>query len=317
MAGIFGFINKSNKYDSEIIVDYLKRNAQQGFQHSTNHIITNKNTVGLGYASPFFDKSWPIKSKDENYIFQYFGEIYLANESPLTTFNFEEEFLKPFLIDRNKFLLTIDGAFVFALYDRRNNSFTLCNDPFGSFALYYYSNNDLIFSSQLHSITDIIGKKEFDQSGIYEFLGLGLPLNGNTYYNNIKKLQAGEILTYSPKKSELSKYFKLNYKDNNCKKENFEIIKDSFVSSIKKRIGKYESIGAAISGGYDSRITWGILDFLDNKNNVTAFTHGLENSRDMQIAAKIVDKLKLTHITRPFDFGFIKDLPGQWDYLQN
>ncbi|KAA3611109.1 MAG: hypothetical protein D8M58_14130 [Calditrichaeota bacterium] len=314
MAGIFGFINKSKKYNSEQISEGLKVAATQGFDNPAKSFLSKEKSVGIGFAAPYFNSSWPQTSKNGAYVFQLFGEIFLPDSSLLSEKNFENGFLYPFLKSGKDFLLKLDGAFIFSLYDKNNDEMILCNDPFGNFSLHYYFEQDLfIFSSQIHAITKTLQKKAFDEQGLNEFVGLGYNLNNRTYYKDIKRLQAAEIVKASQTKLSSSKYYIPNYTYNNETQKSIIIIKDAISSSIKKRIENHNSIGAAITGGFDSRVTWGIIDHLNCTKKVKAFTHGLEDSRDISIARKISSKLKLNHKTLIFDKDFIKTLPSIWE----
>lgn len=312
MAGIFGYC--ADKLNAKETINTFYIHAQLNFNHPSNFKIIDNGVAGMGFAAQFYNKGWPVISKCGDYYFQYFGKIYLPGDIILNEYNFDNFFLKPFLNNQNDFLLKLDGSFIFALYDKKNKKFIICNDPFGNFALYYYTNNStFIFSTQIHSLTEIIKTKDFNDNGFYQYLGLGFTLNGKTYYDKINKLQAGEILTYNKGNAQIKKYYEFVHKRNKSKRIYFDIIKNSFISGIKKCIENNEKVGAAISGGYDSRVTWGIINYLNEKDNVIAFTHGLENSRDIQIAKRIANKLNLNHKTKIFNLDFINSIPNSWE----
>jgi len=80
MAGIFGYQIRSNNFDASKISKCLVNHAQQDFQHTFNHLYLGPGKTGLGFALPYGDKSWPLKSDDGNFYLQLFGQIIVLHE---------------------------------------------------------------------------------------------------------------------------------------------------------------------------------------------------------------------------------------------
>lgn len=160
MAGIFGFNTQSGSLYPQSVAKILLRCAKYNFEYPSNYLIFDNDMACLGFAHPFSNSSFPLKSKDGNFVFQLFGEIFLPDGSLLSENNFEQDFLYPFIKSKNYFLNSLDGNFIFALYNKLEKSFILCNDPFGNFALHYcYTKNLFIFSSQIYGITEVFKEK--------------------------------------------------------------------------------------------------------------------------------------------------------------
>ncbi|MEJ2052819.1 MAG: asparagine synthase-related protein [Calditrichaceae bacterium] len=313
MAGLFGYQIYGNEYNSSFAAEILLKKAKQNFNHPSKMITFNKPFAGIGFAMPYLDSAWPVKSEDGRYYCQIFGEIILPQGYKLNTKNFGDDFLKPYLKSGHEFLIRLKGAFAFLIYDKFSRSFILVNDPFGNFAIYYYSDDKIsLISSQQHAITKIIGSKQFDEEGFGQFLGLGCSLNGNTMYRNIRRLQAAEIVFISPEGLNTRRYYTPLYTGAGNVKNEINNIKNAIVSSIKLQLSNYDSIGAALTGGFDSRVTWAVINKLKGTDKVTAFTHGMENSRDIRIAKRIAASLELNHKFKIFDKPFIKSLPDVW-----
>jgi hypothetical protein len=318
MAGIFGFLNRSDSFNPQSLAKTLSDYAKNNFDYPSNYILFDNKRSCLGFAAPFIPDSWPLRSKDDNFIFQLFGEIFLPDGSLLSATNFDHDFLNPFIDSPDNFLKKIDGNFIFALYDKVNKTYYLCNDPFGNFAVHYCNREDLfVFSSQIHGISAACREKQWDKRGWEEYIGLGYTLNGKTYYNNVKRLQPSEIITVTPHRIKSKIYHTPHYQHTDQVRENILTIRNSVLSSIKKRLQNYDSVGAALTGGFDSRVTWAIINKLNYKDQVTAFTHGLKESRDITTAKRIADKLELEHIVKIFDDPFINELPMNWQYFVN
>jgi Asparagine synthase/Glutamine amidotransferase domain len=314
MAGIFGYLKKTNHYDPEKIKTILSENASAGFGHPVLLKTDQKKLSAVGCSAPFYDDSWPLQSKNNLYLFQIFGHIFLPDGSLLNKNNFEEGFLVPFLRDAPAFLSRLDGAFVFVLLNKAEQSLFLCNDPFCNFSVYYYNDNDIfIFSTQVHAIRDIINNTQWDTEGFNQYLGLGFSLDGKSCYRNIRRLKPAEFIKVSAQSITQKQYLLFDYHQDREIKETIKKTAESVYNAVQKRVVSSPSLGAAITGGFDSRVTWAIINHLNQAHNVSAFTHGLADSRDMQIARKIAKKLNLDHKIKIFDAAFIEGLADLWE----
>jgi hypothetical protein len=312
MAGIFGYISKTSHFNVIDIIHKLRFKAEEKCDLKSGYLSFDNNRVCLGWASP--NQNAIYRSADKNYTLQLFGEVYLPDGNLLSETNFENGFLKPFLEIESKFLVKLNGAFLLSLYNKSANTIKLINDPFGNFSLYYLHHTDIfIFSSQIHGIVEAIQEKSWDNEGLKQLIGFGYTLNGDTYYKNVKRLQAGETLTFSRQKISIKKYDSIYYCSENFSKSNIQQIQDTFISSIASRINNYSLPGAAITGGFDSRVTWAIIKKLNSVDKVTAFTHGIKKSRDLEIAAKISKRFNFKHHITFFNEQYIKELPSQWE----
>ena len=314
MAGIFGFVQFDKVIDGKKSCLKLLQIAQQNFSLPSNYFLDKDESAALGFALPYSSDYWPLTSNNGNYYFQLFGEIILPDGSLLGRANFDDYFLKPFLKDPDYLLTKIEGAFIFALYNKPEKEFTIVSDTFGNFSLHYSSGQNLfVFSSQMHGIIKVLGKSEWDSKGLNQFLGLGLTLNGRTIYKNIFRLEPGTLLKVNSKGITTFTYSKPFYQPESNLSENINVIRQSIIDSIHNRLKNYHKIGAALTGGYDSRVTWGIIKYLGQAEKVVAFTHGLKQSYDIQISKRIARHLKLNHVVQIIDDEFIQQLPELWN----
>lgn len=314
MAGIFGFLQFDKVIDGERSCLTLLQTAKQNFSHPSNYFLEKDKNSALGYSLPYIQGNWPLTSNDGNYYFQLFGEIILPDGSLLDQNNFDDYFLKPFLKDPENLLNMIDGAFIFALYNKPEKEFTIVSDTFGNFSLHYiFKQNLFVFSSQMQGIIKILGNSEWDSKGLNQFLGLGLTLNGRTVYKNIFRLEPATLLKVNSKGITTYIYSKPFYHPEFNLNENVNIIRQSIIDSIHNRLKNHDNIGAALTGGYDSRVTWGIINYLGHAEKVVAFTHGLPQSHDVRISQRIARHLKLNHVVQIIDHEFIQKLPELWN----
>lgn len=314
MAGIFGFLQFDKVIDGEKSCFTLLQTAKQNFSHPSNYFLDKNENIALGYSLPYIQGNWPLTSNDGNYYFQLIGEIILPDGSLLDHTNFDDYFLNPFLKDPADLLTKIDGAFIFALYNKPEKQFTIVSDTFGNFTLHYiFKQNLFVFSSQMHGIIKVLGNSEWDSKALNQLLGLGLTLNGRTVYKNIFRLEPGTLLKVNSKGITTFTYSKPFYQPESNLNENINIIRQSIIDSIHNRLKNYDKIGAALTGGYDSRVTWGIINYLGQAEKVVAFTHGLPQSHDIRISKRIARHLKLNHVVQIIDDEFIEKLPELWN----
>ena len=152
-----------------------------------------------------------------------------------------------------------------------------------------------------------------DENGILEYLAIGQTLNGRTFIRDVRRLPPASYLTVSEKEVQLKIYYRPEYKaaPKNELPQLFNNLKTSFINSVNRRIFPGKTI-AALTGGFDSRVTWGTILYLEETPKVRAVTHGMEKSRDVRISKKIARKLGIEQILYLFDENFIKDLPSYW-----
>lgn len=159
---------------------------------------------------------------------------------------------------------------------------------------YIKRNNKLVIKE---NFIDIIKEKEtpniIDSTSIIEILNRGYTFADRTIIKDIYKspwmakpnnnLTSWEYVNYLPN-HDLKMFDEQDIADNLFSK---------LLVEIKEYIGENKNIGILLSGGMDSRIIASVIKHLqDTKEinvNVIAFTWGLENSRDVIYAKRIVD----------------------------
>ena len=258
MAGIFGIQNYHGVQDLPIQRATLLDAAQQRFHHPYHWHDFETSTIGAAIPHHYSNTKWPLVTHDGLYALALFGEIYLPDGTPLRESNFEDCFVRPFLAAPEQFLLKLDGAFSFALMS--SNKCMIASDPFGSFPLHYTSSEDrFLFASQMEGLRSLMNDRSMDETGLLQYLGLGMTLAGRTTFSNISRLAGGTLLTVSREGIHQKQYYKPRYHANaNETKPLLEQIRNDFERSVIRR-ANYPKVAAALTGGFDSRTTWSIL----------------------------------------------------------
>ncbi len=314
MAGIFGCFGSSITIKNEAVCYGLMQRSLAGFDHTSESKLVDGGLLCLGYSARRKNPDCAIfSSRDDYYTAVVCGELFLPSGEEISHDNFESEFLRLFEQHDKDLFLDCDGSFVVAFYDGKTKSLHLISDPFGNFALHYASTeNGFLFSSQQHAIAEALGNKEFTDEALAEYISLGQRLEGRTFYRNIFRLRPASILTVDQSgSSRLHRYYKTDYGQHGDTKEQLRIIEEALLHAMDIRIRRPD-IAFGLSGGLDSRISLATIKRLGKEGQITAVTHGIKDSFDMRIAARLAEKCAMPRYQLIFDDEFFADLPNHW-----
>jgi hypothetical protein len=305
MAGILGVLNR------------LPNDAQLDFAFDVSNITSNAKThlFTNGWTAidcpPYYGQpAAPLVSPDGKHAAVVFGEIFLGDGSRLSTSNFENKFLKPFLRDKTEFLRTLNGGFAFAIMS--NDECTIANDPFGTFPLHYTINDKLFaFSTRMLPLLKVANNSGTDQRGLFENLGFSHSLSGRTMFSNINRLKRGTWISVG-REVKTEEYIDRSYNPSHDVKTDLEAIYGALTESVQ-RSATHERVTAALSGGFDSRLTWSLL--LHNKfdNSAVASTHGVPDALDVRVARRIARSFGLKHDVITYSDEVLRTLPSLWE----
>jgi asparagine synthase (glutamine-hydrolysing) len=137
----------------------------------------------------------------------------------------------------------------------------------------------------------------FDEQAKFEFILFGYVLGKNTLVQDIKQLQAGEMLVFDKisQKLELIRYYefrpflsKLDLNENELIEHLDKLHNDVFKQLIKSCNGR--QIVIPLSGGYDSRVIAAMLKRF-NYDNVICFSYGRKKHWESEISRKVAQTL--------------------------
>ncbi len=234
-----------------------------------------------------------------------FGTLFLPSGNMLGSEDtFIEEFIPGFEQHNSKFLSNCEGAFCFAYYSARQKQLTLANDPFGNIALFYTINDSaIIFSSRQRPLAQAL-ELPICKESLLHYIRFEQVLGNNSFFEGIERLSVASILTIdSTGRKNITRYFTPSYAyvAHNEIPEVLAELQQTLVDSVRNQISKIGSVGVALTGGFDSRITLALVRAAGLAESVGFFTHGLENSYDVMIAKKIASSLGLRHTVCLYD----------------
>lgn len=249
--------------------------------------------------------SQPIFSEDKNLVIVFNGEIYnhailkkkLLDKGVVFTTNSDTEvILKLYESHGVSSFSMLDGMFAFSIFDRTKDKIFIARDFFGEKPLYYMNTNDrLVWSSELKSITSILSNKpaidHLSLSLYFQMTYIPAPF---TIYKNIRKLEANHFIQYDCINSDLSIHkILLRKKSFSIESKNDAILKTRELvnRSVLSRSISDVPIGTFLSGGVDSSIVSLCLS-KQQSNKIDTFSVGFKNkSFDETQKSRLVSKV--------------------------
>ena len=217
----------------------------------------------------------PIGNEDETIWVVLNGEIYnyvelrqelIAKGHRFRTHSDTEVLVHLYEEKGESLLDDLDGMFALAIVDEKKERLFLARDRFGEKPLYYASLNEgrrLVFASEMKAIVAFPGlDNHLDVPAIAQFLAVGYVPAPRTHYRAVRKLRAGEALSFSPRARDTDarlrtwRYWQPRIELNGAKppthEDAVEEVRARVLESVRLRLRSDVPIGAFLSGGVDS-----------------------------------------------------------------
>jgi asparagine synthase (glutamine-hydrolysing) len=240
----------------------LKVTPEIGVYHSRLSI------QGLSY-----DFRQPLK--DKRYTLLFNGEIYNFKGE-----NDTEYLLKLWKKKGIDCLNDLNGQFAFAVYDNKEKKLTLVRDRFGIKPLYYtFRDNTFYFASEIKAFKGLF-PLEVDQQGLFDLMAYRASTGETTLFKDIKRLEAGKYLTFTPPKKGEKQIKVFEWYDKSYMIQKGEEIRDLSLlkDCVERRMISDVEVGVLMSGGVDSTL---IAALSGAKKTFTLGTQELQASLDM------------------------------------
>lgn len=176
------------------------------------------------------------------------------------------------------FLNKLNGMFSFVIYDIKMDKYFCARDRYGKKPFfYYYNNNKFIFSSSIKSIIKILGTTpSMNKVALSQYMQYFVSLGENTFYHDIKKLEASCYMIFDNKNINIKKYYKINtYKKIHEEEVALKDIEDLLFKSIEARLVSDVEVGTLLSGGIDSSLVSSLYSKISGKQ-INTFSVGYE-----------------------------------------
>ncbi len=248
--------------------------------------------------------------KSKNFITLFYGELFnkhtllslLKNGDTATNASIISQLFEKYT---HKCFKLIEGNFSILIYEKKKKNIYAAVDITGSRPLYYSSAGNLFLASNsLKNIllTKVI-KKEIDPDSLALYFKYGFILRPKCIYKKCKKVPAGFFFVHNLQTNKVltSSYWSLTECYNNPKTDSTEEkitenAKKLLINSIKKRVPKNGTIGAFLSGGYDSATICALLK-KELDIPLQTFTIGFEKEsiNEAAFAKKVATYLGVKH----------------------
>jgi asparagine synthase (glutamine-hydrolysing) len=203
----------------------------------------------------------------KDYILIFNGEIYNFKElkkrlnKKFQTSSDTEVILYYYSVYKEKCFEFFEGMWSIIIYDTKKNKIIVSRDRFGEKPLLFFKkNNEIILSSQISYINEILGtNQKFNSKKVNTFLHFGyksLFKNDETFFNNIYYIEKSTIITIDKTLKVLKKkYWKLKTDKRTEKlslKEHVLNTKKLLINAIDLRLVSDVPLSLNLSGGMDS-----------------------------------------------------------------
>ena len=197
------------------------------------------------------------------------------------------------------------GMFAFALWDNHEEVLYLARDRMGEKPLYYGQiNGQLLFGSELTCIEAIHnhGSLSVDRKALSQLIRqgfIGAPLS---IYNEVKKLEPGNFISFSNTGSHIESYWSVN----NVIRDNpiLDLSEDAAITQLEVLIKQSLTeqmladvpLGAFLSGGVDSSVIVSLMQDLSDKP-IKTYSIGFTNEKynEAVYAAEVAKHLGTEH----------------------
>ena len=304
MCGIAGFIGK-DKNKKKILKAMCDRIAHRGPDAEGFYV---KGDVALGQRRlsiiDIEGGKQPMFSEDGKLVIVFNGEIYNYKDlkKELKEYPFQTESDTEVLIyGYRKWGYDLPnhlrGMFSFALYDMEEKTLFCARDHFGIKPFYYYYNDGtFMFASEIKAFLDHPKfEKKFNESLIAPYLSFSFTPTTETFFEGVKRLDAGNYLIYKDGQINIERYFDLTFpiEEKDYDKTVEEIGKVMEDSTCHHMISDVE-VGSFLSSGIDSSY----LVSLARPDKTYTVGYDIPRYNEIDYAKDLTDKLKINNTSK-------------------
>jgi len=244
----------------------------------------------------------PMLSGDNRFVLVFNGEIYnylelrarLAASGVCFRTNGDTEVLLQALIKWGPDAFAqLNGMWALVLVDLMSGRVMLSRDRFGIKPLYtYWDERGLYISSEIKAILEVTGKKFCVSPNVANaFLNQNLlSISRQTFFEGIEEFPPAhwavmDLCQLNKKSLHVSRYWSVSQDRRDYVSENdlLEVLRDTFMDSVKLRLRSDVPVGVLLSGGLDSSAIAGVLHHLNAKGrNITLISAVAPNGADEQ-----------------------------------
>lgn len=195
--------------------------------------------------------------------------------------------------------------------DKENSNFSLVNDPFGIYPLFYCTDgSDFLISNDFDGMVKILAPVTLNIDGVYDYFLFNYTLKSNTLISEISRLRGFSTIMYEGGKLKITNapISDLIFGTENCCSGSMA---ECLRRNIKLNIDDSKPVKLPLTGGFDSKVILSLL--LSSKKGFTSFTFGKKDSADVVAASSIAEMYSLKHETLEMSDDFLSSIDCQID----
>ncbi|MCF8552106.1 MAG: asparagine synthase (glutamine-hydrolyzing) [Candidatus Planktophila sp.] len=156
------------------------------------------------------------------------------------------------------FINKLNGMFVIAIHDARDNSLHLIRDRMGKKPLWIsqLTNGTLFFASEVRALMLARPDRTLRTEMVAEVMQYGYINSPYSAFNEISQVPPASVLTWRQGKAETKKYWEPDFetKVQISYEEALEVTKKLIEEAVSRRLISERPLGSFLSGGYDSTV---------------------------------------------------------------
>jgi len=218
------------------------------------------------------------------------------------------------------FLKKVDGIYSAVIYDSVKSKVYILSDRYGLRHIYWgFLNNSLVWSSEVKAFLKLRDfSPRINGASIKDFFSAGFLLEDRTWFEGVKLLPSGTVLTYDLRTKEVStdRYWwwdNIKTISGECREDEItEELERLFRNAVGLRCRANEKIGLTLSGGLDSRAILAALP--KDASPGAAVTFGKKGCDDIKIASRAAKAKGIKHyiIEMNGKNWFLPRIEGVW-----
>ncbi|MCB8923681.1 MAG: hypothetical protein H6662_19005, partial [Ardenticatenaceae bacterium] len=208
------------------------------------------------------------------------------------------------------FAVDLNGNFLIAIYDRKQQKLIVANDRLGLYPLYYARNGRCtLFASGVRALlADPDLPRDVDRAAIAQFLTFDHVLGDRTLLAAARLLPQASLLIMQHGAMTIRPYHTLRYPEQYpLRREQAYVEELQYLlhQAIARQADSDLTAGVLLSGGLDSRQILAVLNDLPANSPLHSFTWGLPGCDDARYAQEIAAMTRAQHHFFPLDPDFL------------
>ena len=214
------------------------------------------------------------------------------------------------------FFHRLNGLYAGLLVDRRHSKLFLFNDRYGVKRLFISQGKDsFYFASRAKALLAVLPEtREFDPSGLAEYLTCGCTLGRKSLYRNIDILPASSLWSFEngavAKKSIYFDRAEWDQQERLDASQFTDHVRTLFPAVVNRYSKARLPVGISLTGGLDSRMLVACLDMEPGTLPCYTFGSMYRETFDVQIAREIAKQCEQSHEVIVLGTEFLRDFPG-------